>query len=216
MTAARRIRPDVRPGHRPGKMFVVSAPSGTGKTTLCRDLSQHLSRLHYSISCTTRTPRPGEVHGQDYLFAKDGEFRRMEREGALLESAQIHGSWYGTPREPMLTLLREGTDVILDIDVQGARRVREAVKDGVYIYLLPPSLEVLSTRLQARRSESPEQIARRLQAARQELAHVREYTHAVVNDDYPVAMKQLEAIVLAERARIERMDPAWVERLITP
>lgn len=197
-------------------MFVVSAPSGTGKTTLCRDLSRHLSRLHYSVSCTTRATRPGEVHGQDYLFVKDEEFRRMEREGALLESAQIHGAWYGTPREPMLTLLREGTDVIVDIDVQGARRVREIVKDGVYIYLLPPSLEVLSTRLQARRSESPEQIARRLQAAREELAHVREYTHVVVNDDYPVAMKQLEAIVLAERARIERMDPAWVERLITP
>lgn len=201
---------------RPGQVFIVSAPSGAGKTTLCRELSRQLPRLHYSVSCTTRTPRPGETHGHDYLFVTGQEFLRMRDEGAFLESATIHGSAYGTPREPMLTLLREGTDVILDIDVQGARRVKEAAREGVYIYLLPPSLDVLSQRLRMRRSDPPDEIARRLQAAREEMRHVHEYTHLVVNDDYAVALRQLEAIIVAERARVSRVDPAWVEGLITP
>ena len=201
---------------RAGQVFVVSAPSGAGKTTLCRELSRRLPPLHYSVSCTTRSPRPGETHGHDYLFVKDEEFIRMKSEGALLESATIHGASYGTPREPMLTLLREGTDVILDVDVQGARRVKEAVPAGVYIYLLPPSLDALSRRLRTRRADAPAEIERRLQAARDEMKHFREYTHLVVNDDYTVALQQLEAIIVAERARVSRVDPAWVEGLITP
>ncbi|WP_447972253.1 guanylate kinase [Nitrospira sp. Kam-Ns4a] len=196
---------------RKGLLFVVSAPSGAGKTTLCKEVVNLVPGLRHSVSYTTRKPRPGEVHGRDYYFVDEQVFQEMVARNEFAEWAPVYGHLYGTPRHTLTALMDQGYDVLLEIDAQGAMQIKKKFEDGVYIYILPPSIEALRTRLLQRGSDSPDEIARRLQKAREEVWSYREYSYIVRNDDVKQALKELEAIVLAERIRTKRLDIAWLE-----
>ncbi len=188
-----------------GKLFIVSAPSGTGKTTLVERLVQMVPRLKMSRSYTSRPARAGERDGVDYNFISRERFLGMIAEGRFLEYADVFGNCYGTAREDTETLLRRGDDVVLVIDVQGARQVRACCADSVGIFVLPPSAEILERRLRGRSKDSAEQILRRLEVARQEVSEYTGYEYVVVNDELEPAVERLRAIVLAERTRAEAM-----------
>ncbi len=192
-------------------MFIVSAPSGAGKTTLCKQIVSIVPDLWYSISYTTRKPRPGEEHGRDYYFVEERVFQEMIERNEFLEYAPVYGHWYGTPRKALADKLEQGIDVLLEIDVQGAMQVKKKFEDAVYIFILPPSLEVLRTRLQARAGDSPEEIQRRLQKAREEVWSYREYYYIVRNEELNQSLKELESIFLAERIKTKRLDMTWLE-----
>ena len=195
-----------------GIIFVVSAPSGAGKTTLCADLSKRVPNLSRSISSTTRAPRPGERHGEDYYFVTDAKFDDMVKKNEFLEWAEVHGHRYGTARDQVMDLVNQGHDVLLNIDCQGAIHLKKkAGVDGVYIYILPPSLEALKERLLERKSDPPEEVARRLKKAREEVWSYREYYYLIVNDQFEEALRELEAVVLAERRKMKRMNLGWIE-----
>lgn len=194
MTALRRTRPA-------GRLFILSAPSGAGKTTLVRRLLRRVPGLVHSVSLTTRPPRHGERHGRDYYFVTPEAFASQRRRGGLLECARVHGQWYGTPRGAVGRALASGNDVLLSIDVQGARQVRRRAAGSASIFVLPPSLESLRRRLQHRRTEPPDQIRARLRLARRELQAASGYDYVVVNDDVQRALTQLQAIIAAERCR---------------
>ncbi|HZS10786.1 MAG TPA: guanylate kinase [Nitrospirales bacterium] len=196
---------------RRGLLFVISAPSGAGKTTLCKELVAAVPGLRHSISCTTRKPRPGEVHGREYFFVDDAGFDGMIERNEFAEWAQVYGHRYGTPRQALTELMDKGEDVLLEIDAQGAMQIKKRFEDGVYIYIMPPSLEALRSRLVQRGSDSPDEIQRRLQKARQEILSYREYSYIVRNDDMRQALEELEAIVRAERIRTPRLDLGWLE-----
>ncbi len=191
-------------------LLVISAPSGAGKTTLCRRLLQEFPSMDYSVSCTTRPPRPGETDGRDYFFLTPEEFRRRSAQGALLEEAEVHGYAYGTPRRPVETALRAGRDILMDIDVQGAGRIRRLLRreadsllarSYVDVFILPPSMEELRRRLEARGQDAPAVIARRLDNAGREMQARNEYQYAVMNDDLERAYYELRGIVQAEQRR---------------
>lgn len=183
-----------------GHAFVISSPSGGGKTTVVAKLLRRVRGLERSISATTRAPRPGEVPGRDYLFVSRARFAALKRRRQLLEWATVHGASYGTPRRPVDEALARGRDIILSIDVQGARTVRRLLKRrAVLVFLLPPSLEALRRRLTRRRTESTAAMRRRLQEARRELACARWYDETIVNDRLSDAVEQLRAII--RRAR---------------
>ncbi|MSQ77116.1 MAG: guanylate kinase [Nitrospiraceae bacterium] len=196
---------------RRGVLFVVSAPSGAGKTTLCKELVTTVTRVHPSISYTTRTPRPGEVHGQDYYFADEQVFMAMAERNDFAESARVYGHFYGTPRQALMDMLEKGLDVLLEIDTQGAMQIKKKFSDGVYIYILPPSIDALRARL-IQRGDAPEEIQRRMQKARQEILNYREYDYIVRNEDLKQASQELQAIVHAERTRTKRVDINWLEQ----
>ena len=185
---------------RTGKLFIISAPSGCGKTTLCRMLISRLPRIARSVSLTTRPPRRGEKNGRDYLFVTEKEFKR-ERKKGLLEWAKNFGDYYGTPRERVLRLLARGIDVILAIDVKGAMKVKRSYPDGVFIFILPPSLSELRKRLRRRKTDGRSEISKRIKAARKELSYLPRYTYSVVNDNLKKAADRLAAIIIAERRR---------------
>jgi guanylate kinase len=185
----------------PGTLFVISAPSGAGKTSLVRALVAGLDNIQVSVSHTTRVPRPGERDGIDYHFVDAEKFRAMLERGLFLEHAHVFGRDYGTSRPWVLEKLREGVDVILEIDWQGARQVRSAWPDCISIFILPPSRETLEQRLRSRAQDSEEVIARRMGAARQEMEHYAEYDYLVVNDDFATALAELNCIVSARRLR---------------
>jgi guanylate kinase len=178
-----------------GRLFILSAPSGAGKTTLVHALLARRPALRFSVSCTTRPRRPGETDGRDYRFLTPEEFRRMAEEGELLEHAWVFGHGYGTPAGPVAEARARGEDVLLDIDWQGARQVRAAVPDAVSILVLPPSYAELERRLRARGTDDPEALARRFADARTVLDHAPEYEHLVVNDDLERAVEELEAVL---------------------
>ncbi|MSR24406.1 MAG: guanylate kinase [Nitrospiraceae bacterium] len=196
---------------RRGVLFVVSAPSGAGKTTLCKELVTTVTRVHPSISYTTRTPRPGEVHGLDYYFADEQVFMAMAERNDFAESARVYGHFYGTPRQALMDMLEKGLDVLLEIDTQGAMQIKKKFSDGVYIYILPPSIDALRARL-IQRGDAPEEIQRRMQKARQEILNYREYDYIVRNEDLKQASQELQAIVHAERTRTKRVDINWLEQ----
>jgi guanylate kinase len=187
-----------------GILFVVSAPSGAGKTTIVSKVISQLPGVSLSISCTTRAPRPGEQEGVDYSFITCEEFSAMEQAGSFIEWAQVHGDLYGTPRAN-LERLQNGGDLVLEIDTQGARKIREAFSDVVLIFILPPSLEVLKGRLQSRGGDSEEAIAARLHNAQKELDQMAWYDYSVVNEEIEEAVKQLASIIIAERCRTARV-----------
>ncbi len=192
----------------PGLMFVVSAPSGTGKTTLCGAVSQFFPELHFSVSYTTRPPRPGEIHGRDYHFVDPDHFQQMIQRGEFAEWAEIYGYRYGTSATQLEKVLKEGRDVILDIDVQGARQLREKKWPGIFIFILPPSLRELERRLSHRRTEKKSALEERLKKAKMEIAEARWYDYLIVNDELEEAQEKMKAILLAEkcrRGRIARM-----------
>lgn len=187
-----------------GILYVVSAPSGAGKTTIVRKVISQLSGVSLSISCTTRPPRPSEEKGVDYSFITREEFSAMEQAGRFVEWAQVHGDLYGTPRAN-LEKLRHGEDLVLEIDTQGARRIREAFSEAVLIFILPPSLEVLKGRLQSRGGDAEEAIEARLQNAQKELDQMAWYDYIVVNKEIEEATRQVAAIIIAERCKTARV-----------
>jgi guanylate kinase len=204
------------PGRRrQGLLFVVSAPSGTGKTSLCQELVATIPDVRYSISYTTRPRRATEVAAKHYHFVDQKTFRAMIEADEFLEWAEVYGHLYGTPRVPLRQWRQEGIDVLLDIDTQGAAQIRQREPSGVSIFLLPPSLAVLRRRLQNRQSDAPEEIARRLKKAKEEVKAYREYQYVVINDDFKSAYKELEAIVLAERNKTSALDLSSLEQALT-
>ena len=190
---------------RRGTLFVVSAPSGAGKTTLCREIRLRLPDLAYSVSVTTRPPRPGEIDGADFRFVGVSEFQAMLARGEFAEWATVHGNLYGTRARALEDALATGRDVLLDIDTQGAAQLRARYPDAVLIFILAPSVKELEQRLRERRSDEDADIERRLRRAREEIVLWRQYDYLIVNRDVKEAMEQLESIILAERCRVARL-----------
>ena len=186
------------------RVFVITGPSGVGKGTLIRALRERLPELELSVSATTRSPRPGERDGAEYHFLTDADFARRVDAGEFVEHAEVHGELYGTLKSQTEAVLRSGRNVLLDIDVQGGRSVRRIYPDGVYIFVLPPSLADLEERLRARGTDSEERIKLRLENARREIEIAREYDYAVVNDDLEDATRKVLAIIEAETCRASR------------
>ncbi len=186
----------------PGSLFVIAAPSGAGKTTLTRMALAQNSRLALSISTTTRAPRPGEENGVHYHFVSIETFKQMQVAGDFLESAEVHGNFYGTSRQGIESLLAADRDVILEIDWQGAQQVRRVYPESVGVFIVPPSFDVLETRLQGRGQDSSEVIARRLANAREELQHLNEFPYVIINENLDKALAELLAVFAAARVRL--------------
>lgn len=184
---------------RPGVLFVLSAPSGTGKSTLVQNLVEEFPAFHYSVSYTTRSPRQGEIDGQDYHFVHKDEFIALKDQNFFAEWAEVHGNYYGTPLAATRKLLAEGHDILFDIDVQGARQLKASFSQGCFIFLLPPSKTELQRRLQKRGSESKEVLNKRLQNAKEELLAAGFFNYWVINADLNTAYDQLRSIYLAEQ-----------------
>ncbi len=187
-----------------GNLFIVAAPSGAGKTSLVSALLEADRKVGLSISFTTRAPRPSEVHGRDYHFIGVREFGAMRDRGEFLESAEVHGNLYGTSHKWVSDQLAAGKDILLEIDWQGAVQVRRLMPAAIGIFVLPPSLTMLEQRLRSRASDSDEVIARRLAAAREEIAHVAEFDYVIINDQFDEAVRDLASIVRAVRLRLEQ------------
>lgn len=183
-----------------GNLFIISAPSGAGKTTLARGLNEALPNTAFSISHTTRPQRRNEIHGVDYYFVSEREFREMVDQGEFLEYARVYGNWYGTSKAAVSSLMEQGKTVLLDIDWQGARDVRLRMPGSLSIFILPPSLDELEKRLRERNQDSDGVIQRRMDQARDEMQHADEYEFVVVNDDFDHALRELCAIVSGERS----------------
>ena len=188
-----------------GNVFVLSAPSGTGKSTLAKQLVKQVGDLDFSVSFTTRKPRSGEVHGKDYFFVDDAAFDAMVAEDGFVERVQVYDRRYGTGKAWIQDRLRSGVDILLDIETQGAGRVQEAIPDAVMVFLLPPSAGELAARLRGRGDESAEQVRIRLEYAHHELSRYPQYDYLVVNDKVDQAYQKLESIIIATRCRRERM-----------
>ena len=187
-----------------GKLIVVSAPSGAGKSSLAGRVLKRVEGLHFSVSYTTREARGLERHGVDYFFVSEEEFLAMSERGEFLESAEVHGNLYGTHESTVEEMLSAGVDVMLDIDVQGAEQVRRRVPEAVLVFILPPSREVLEARLRARNLNESSDIERRLRNASIEVQLYHRFDYVVINEDLDRALAQLEAIILGERGRPER------------
>ncbi|MEP6706977.1 MAG: guanylate kinase [Pyrinomonadaceae bacterium] len=189
-----------------GMLIVVSSPSGGGKGTLIDRARKSVPNLSYSVSYTTRSPRPGEVDGREYFFVSRAKFEEMIAAKLFLEWAWVHGNLYGTSRDQVMLEIAAGRDIILEIDVQGATSVRALMPDAVCIFILPPSFEILRQRLATRGTDSPEDLERRLRGAPAEVEHYKDFQYVIINDDLERASAQLSAIIYAERARCERQE----------
>lgn len=190
---------------REGLILIISAPSGAGKTTLCNELLKRFPEMKESVSYTTRPPREGEQHGRDYFFISKEEFLRMVDDGAFAEWAEVHGNLYGTALEIVDEARRKGSDLVLDIDCQGALRIREQLTGCTFIFILPPSMEELRRRLEGRSSDAPDVIERRIVRAAEEIREARWYDYIIINDRFGQAIDELSAIVLAQRRRTAQM-----------
>lgn len=197
-----------------GLLLVVSGPSGCGKGTVCDLLRQRNRELIYSISATTRRPRPGEQDGVNYFFLTQKQFQNQVKEDGFLEWAEVFGNLYGTPRRWVEDRLARGRDVLLEIDTQGALQVKASYPAGILLFLLPPSMAELKRRIDGRGTENAAERERRFQAARQEIAQIRNYDYLVVNDEVTQAVLKIEAILLAERSRISRYDPQELKAML--
>ena len=200
----------------PGRLIVLAAPSGAGKTTLVHKLLEREARLKFSISYTTRPKREKEVHGEDYLFVSEGKFRAMRDHDAFLESAEVFDHWYGTSEAYVQSLIDDGRSVLLEIDWQGAQQVRERRPDAVCVFIMPPSRDELERRLRGRKTDAEEVIVRRLRDALSDMTHWNEFDYVVINDNLDKAADELAAIVSSEgtenradtaeiRAQVERI-----------
>lgn len=187
-----------------GSLYVISAPSGTGKTTLVKTLVDSLPNITVSISHSTRAKRPAETHGVNYYFIEEPEFRRMIQQNDFLEYATVFNHMYGTSRAWVEQTLQQGIDVILEIDWQGAKQIQELIPSCISIFILPPSLEALSERLRLRNQDNPDIIRKRLADAQETISHVYAYDYVVLNDDFDIALNDLKTIVLAGRLAKER------------
>ncbi len=193
-----------------GNLFVVSAPSGAGKTTLCRRLCEVLPDIRHSVSFTTRKIRPGEIDGVHYVFIDEEEFRSMINAGEFLEWATVYGNFYGTPRSKIIESIESGIDVVLDLDVQGARQIKEKYPDSKLIFILPPSMDELLKRLKGRMTDSKEVIRERMKKAKDEIIEYKNYDYVIVNDIFENALEELKSIVIAERSKIQKIDTNWI------
>jgi len=196
-----------------GSLFIVSAPSGAGKTTLCKQLVETLPNLGFSVSFTTRRPRAGEVNDRDYTFISRQDFRSMADQGAFIEWAEVHGEFYGTSKKRVEALLAEGNDVILDIDTQGAMQIKRRFHDGISIFVLPPSLQILRERLETRMTDSEQEIDRRFKRAADEIKTYREYDYVIMNNNLDDAVRKFKAIIISQRSSIRKIDHQWIEEI---
>ncbi len=194
-----------------GSLFIVSAPSGAGKTTLCKKLVSALPNLEFSVSYTTRHPRPGEVNNKDYTFIRRDEFKSMIDKEEFIEWAEIHGELYGTSKKRLEELMGSGIDIILDIDTQGAMQLKEKYSEGAYIFVLPPSIEVLKERLGKRMTNSKEEIEKRLKKAVCEIGSYYKYDYVIINNILEDALKDIKAIIISHRVRSKMINPLWIE-----
>jgi guanylate kinase len=190
---------------REGELFIVSAPSGAGKTTLCRKLSAIVPYLKHSVSYTTRPPRKGEIDNVHYTFISEKKFKAMISKGEFAEWAVVHGNLYGTSIKRLIELNKKGYDIILDIDTQGARQMKRRFKDAVYIFILPPSIKVLEKRLKSRMSEPAREIRKRLEKAKEEILNYKDYDYVIINDKLKRAVRKLESIIIARRLRTNKI-----------
>lgn len=184
-----------------GSLYIISAPSGAGKTSLVKALLEQTEDIMVSVSHTTRTMRPGEVDGSDYHFVALPEFKSMIEAGDFLEHAQVFDNFYGTSHAAIQQQLEAGVDVILEIDWQGAQQVRQVVPDCCAIFILPPSIEALQQRLRGRGQDGEEVIARRMRDAKAEMSHFAEFDYLLINDQFELALQELQAIIVARRLR---------------
>jgi len=187
-----------------GKLYIISAPSGAGKTSLVKQLTADLEQLTVSVSHTTRQMRAGEIHRKDYYFSTVAEFTQMIADHAFLEHAQVFDNFYGTAQHSVEQLLDNGVDVILEIDWQGAQQVRKRLPDCLSIFILPPSIEILQQRLENRGQDSKEIIDRRMQDAVKEMSHCDEFNYLIVNDDFNIALTELKSIIRCHRLEKQR------------
>ena len=196
---------------REGVLYVISAPSGAGKTTLCKEVIDLFKNLRHSVSFTTREKRPGEVHGQDYFFIGREEFQQMVTAGKFAEWAEVHGNCYGTAIDTLEECRNAGIDLLLDIDCQGARQLKDSYDGGVFIFILPPNYHELRRRLETRNTDHAEVIERRLQGAAAEIRESRWYDYIIVNDQFSRSVEELKAVLIAEQCRTRRVLEAVAE-----
>lgn len=186
-----------------GSLFVVCGPSGVGKGTVCKELLRVKPEIKLSISATTREKRKGEIDGVNYYFIERNDFEEMIEKDELLEYAEVYDNLYGTPKKYVLEELNKGNDIILEIDPQGAMQIKEKFKEGIFVFLLPPSMEVLKNRITKRGRDSKENIKKRLNCAYQEFDFIKEYNYYIINDDLSNAVNSLISIIEAERCRVK-------------
>lgn len=189
-----------------GVLIVISGPSGAGKGTICKALLEKNKDLYLSISATTRAPRKGEEDGVNYYFLNKEEFKKKIEEDDFLEYAEVYGNYYGTPKSKVNEMLKEGKNVILEIDIQGALQVKENCNDGIFIFILPPSMEELKNRIINRGSETPESLIERFNSAYKEINYISKYNYGVINDTVKEAVEKIENILAAEKCRVDRID----------
>ncbi|MFZ5943838.1 MAG: guanylate kinase [Bacillota bacterium] len=190
-------------GNKEGILIVLSGPSGAGKGTICKSLLKE-TNIKYSISATTRKPRPGETDGKEYFFITKKDFENKIKEDAFLEWAKVYDNYYGTPKKFVEEILHKGQDCILEIDPQGAHKVRAAKPDGVLVFIAPPSMQELEHRITTRGTENSNEIQKRLSCAREEMLCMYNYDYVVINDEVETAVEKIKAIVLAEKCKVQR------------
>ncbi|KAF3981202.1 MAG: guanylate kinase [Methylococcales symbiont of Hymedesmia sp. n. MRB-2018] len=201
-----------------GKLYIISAPSGSGKTSLVKQVVTDLDTIFVSVSHTTRKIRKGERHGIDYFFTSIDDFKQMITGNAFLENAQVFDNFYGTARQSVEDILKKGGDVILEIDWQGAQQVRKILLESISLFILPPSIEVLKQRLENRGQDSQELITRRMNGAIKEMQHYKEFDYLIVNDDFKQALTEIKSIILSQRLakdhQLSALKP-FLEKLIS-
>lgn len=194
-----------------GLLIVISGPSGAGKGTICKSFLERNSEVALSVSATTREPRKGEIDGINYYFITKEQFKEKIEVGDFLEYAEVYDNYYGTPKSNVEELLESGRDVILEIDIQGALKVKENSQDGVFVFILPPSMKELKQRIINRGSETKESLMKRFKSAYKEINFISKYNYAVVNDEVEIAVEKLEAIIAAEKCRVDRIKDSILD-----
>ena len=197
-----------------GLLIVISGPSGAGKGTICKALLEKDPGIHVSVSATTRAPRTGEVDGKNYYFLTLEEFKERLENDQFLEYAKVYDNYYGTPKENVMEKLQQGKDVLLEIDTEGALKVKEKFPEGIFIFILPPKLEDLKSRIVGRGTETEEDMAKRLDSAKEEIQKLHEYNYGVINDDVARATKDVQSILAAEKLKTERNYQDLIEKYI--